>query len=307
MRYAFYTADVFTDQIFGGNQLAVFPDARGLSTEQMQQITREFNLSETVFVFPPQQPQHTRQLRIFTPGMEIPFAGHPTIGTAYILAAIGAIALEGETTAIVFEERVGAVGVSIRARDGRPVFAQLSAAKLPEFGPPAPPNPMIAALLSLDVDDVLSGADAPQAISCGVPFLFIPLRDRRALQRIRLDRAQWEQHFASFWAPHIYVFTYDAELAESQLRARMFAPAMNIAEDPATGAAATALGGYLGVRDATRDGTRRWQVEQGFDMGRPSILEIQVDKQDGAITAVRVGGSAVLVSQGEMEMPASAA
>jgi trans-2,3-dihydro-3-hydroxyanthranilate isomerase len=278
-----------------------------LSTEQMQQITREFNLSETVFVFPPQQPQHTRQLRIFTPGMEIPFAGHPTIGTAYILAAIGAIALEGETTAIVFEEGVGAVGVSIRARDGRPVFAQLSAAKLPEFGPPAPPNAMIAALLSLDVAEVLSGADAPQAISCGVPFLFIPLRDRRALQRIRLDRAQWEQHFASFWAPHIYVFTYDAELAESQLRARMFAPAMNIAEDPATGAAATALGGYLGVRDPTRDGTRRWLVEQGFDMGRPSILEIEVDKQDGAITAVRVGGSAVLVSQGEMEMPASAA
>src|SRR3954471_23530576 len=107
MRYTFYTADVFTDHIFGGNQLAVFPDARGLNTAQMQQITREFNLSETVFVFPPQQPQHTRQLRIFTPGMEIPFAGHPTIGTAYILAAIGAIALEGELTPIIFEEGVG--------------------------------------------------------------------------------------------------------------------------------------------------------------------------------------------------------
>jgi trans-2,3-dihydro-3-hydroxyanthranilate isomerase len=307
MRYAFYTADVFTDHIFGGNQLAVLPDARGLNAEQMQQITREFNLSETVFVFPPQQPQHTYQLRIFTPGMEVPFAGHPTIGTAYILATIGAITLEGDQTAIVFEEGVGAVGVNIHARDGRPVFAQLSAAKLPEFGPPPPPIAAIAALLSLDVADVLTGADAPQAISCGVPFLFIPLRDRGALRRIRLDRAQWEQHFARFWAPHIYVFTRDAELANSQLRARMFAPAMDIAEDPATGAAATALGGYLGVREPARTGTGRWVVEQGFEMGRPSILEIEVDKQDEAITAVRVGGSAVLVSQGEMEIPTRAA
>ena len=300
MGYAFYTADVFTDHIFGGNQLAVFPDARGLNAEQMQQITREFNLSETVFVFPPEQPQHTRRLRIFTPGMEVPFAGHPTIGTAHILAAIGAIALDAEVTPIVFEEGVGPVGVAIRAREGRPVFAQLSAAKMPEFGPPPPSPEAIAALLSLDVAEVLTGADAPQAISCGMPFLFIPLRDRAALQRIRLDRARWEQQFADFWAPHIYVFTYDVERAESQVRARMFAPALNIVEDPATGAAATALGGYLAVREPTRDGTRRWLVEQGFDMGRPSILEIEVDKQDGAITGIRVGGSAVLVSAGEM-------
>ena len=304
MRYQFYTADVFTDRPFGGNQLAVFPDARGLDVRQMQLVTREFNLSETVFVFPPENPAHTRRLRIFTPGMEVPFAGHPTVGTAYILAAIGAILLDAEVTRIVFEEGVGPVGVAIRAREGRPVFAQLSAAMLPEFGPPPPPPEAIATLLSLDVSDLLAGADAPQAISCGMPFFFIPVRDRAAIRRIRVDRAQWERQFASFWAPQIYVFTYDAELDGSNVHARMFAPALDIAEDPATGAAATALAGYLATRDATRDGTLRWIVEQGFEMGRPSILEVEADKQAGRITAIRVGGAAVLVSEGAMEIPA---
>src|SRR3954469_22757410 len=131
--YQFYTADVFTDTIFGGNQLGILPDARGLSTEQMAAIAREFNYSESTFVFPPDDPKHTRRVRIFTPGGEIPFAGHPTVGTAHVLAAIGEIALTGNETRIVFEENVGPVPVVIRARDGKPEFAQLSVAKLPEF------------------------------------------------------------------------------------------------------------------------------------------------------------------------------
>lgn len=298
MRYAFYTADVFTDRIFGGNQLAVLTDARGLSARQMQQITREFNLSETVFVFPPDDPQHTCKLRIFTPGTELPFAGHPTIGAAHILAWSGAITLASEETQIVLEEGVGPVSVVVRAREGRPVFAQLSASKLPEFGPPPPPPEAIAALLSLGSADVLAGADAPQAISCGVPFLFVPLRDRDALRRIRVDHATWERQFAGFWAPHIFAFCYSG----ANVYARMFAPAMNIAEDPATGAAATALGGYLAAR-VPGDGSYRWLVEQGVEMGRPSLLEVEADKRGGAITAIRVGGSAVLVSSGELDVP----
>ena len=305
MRYRFYTADVFTDHIFGGNQLAVFPDARGLGAQQMQQVTREFNLSETVFVFPPQNPRHTRQLRIFTPGAEVPFAGHPTVGTAYILAAIGAIPLDGELTRIVFEEGVGPVDVAIRARAGQPVFTQLSAAKLPEFGPPPPPPEVISALLSLDVSDLLLDAQAPAAISCGMPFLYVPLRDLAAIRRVRLDRGQWERSLASFWAQQVYVFTYDTELSGSHVHARMFAPALGVDEDAATGAAATALAGYLGVRDQAGSGTLRWVVEQGFEMGRPSILEVEADKADGDITAIRVGGSTVLVSEGTMEIPAA--
>jgi trans-2,3-dihydro-3-hydroxyanthranilate isomerase len=303
MRYLFYTADVFTDRIFGGNPLAVFPEARGLRVPQMRDAARELNLSETVFVFPAELPRHTRRLRIFTPSAELPFAGHPTIGTAHVLAAIGEIPLERDVTNIVFEEGVGPVPVTIRAQDGRPVFAQLAAARLPEFGPPPPPPETIATTLSLHPSDLLTAEAGPQAVSCGVPFLFVPVRNREAIRRVRVNREQWERSFSSYWAPHLYVFACDAELNGSSLRARMFAPALGIEEDPATGAAATALAGYLGVRDGRSDATLRWRIEQGFEMGRPSILHVEADKRDGAIISIRVGGASVLVSDGAMEVP----
>ncbi|MGH7528009.1 MAG: PhzF family phenazine biosynthesis protein, partial [Gemmatimonadales bacterium] len=154
-RHRFVTADVFTDRIFGGNQLAVFPDARGLGTEQMQAVARELNLSETTFVFPPERSEHTRRLRIFTPGTELPFAGHPTIGTGFVLASTGEIPLAGDLTQVVFEEGVGPVSVSIRAAEGRPSFVQLTATQLPEFGPAPPAQERIAALLSLDPSDLV--------------------------------------------------------------------------------------------------------------------------------------------------------
>jgi len=304
MRYQFHTADVFTDRPFGGNPLAVFPDARGLNGRQMQQVAQELNLSETVFVLPPSSPANTRRLRIFTPAAEMPFAGHPTIGTAHILAWIGDIRCDAATTRIVFEEGVGPVAVTLRAEHGRPTFAQLTAAKLPEFGPPPPAPEAIAAMLSLEVSDLLLDGDAPQAISCGVPLLFVPLRDRAALRRAHLDHGKWQATLVSYWAPHIYLFTYDAERPGSQLRARMFAPALGISEDPATGGAAVALAGYLGVRDSTRQGTLRWVIEQGVEIGRPSILEIEADKANGTVVAVRVGGAAVPMSEGTMEIPA---
>lgn len=302
MRYRYLTADVFTDRPFGGNPLAVFPDARGLSPQRMQQVARELNLSETVFVLPPEEPGHTRRLRIFTPGVELPFAGHPTVGTALILSWLGEISLAGEETRIVFEEGVGPVPVTIRAAEGKAVFAQLSAAQLPEFRP-APAVPDLAEMLSLDSGDILTGGEAPQAVSCGLPFLYVPLRDRDALRRARVRLDRWESLLASSWAPHVYVFTRDHELPETDFRVRMFAPAMGITEDPATGAAAAAFGGYAGSRAPLADGTLRWTLEQGFEMGRPSLLHLEVDKTGGEITAVRVGGGSVLMSDGTMEIP----
>jgi trans-2,3-dihydro-3-hydroxyanthranilate isomerase len=191
----------------------------------------------------------------------------------------------------------------IHARDQRPVGATLSVAKLPEFGPPPPVPEEVAAALSLDVSDLLMGDHKPQAVSCGTPYFFVPVRDRTVLARTRLDRARWEASLSRYWAPKMYIFAFDPELADSDLRARMFAPSIGVAEDPATGAAAAALAGYLGVRDALSDGTLSWQVEQGFEMGRPSILRVEADKAGGAITAVRVGGDCVLVSRGDMEVP----
>jgi trans-2,3-dihydro-3-hydroxyanthranilate isomerase len=301
MKYRFITADVFTDKPFGGNQLAVLPDARGLDNEQMLNVAREFNFSETVFVFPPEK-GHTRRLRIWTPGGEIPFAGHPTVGAAHVLAAIGDIPLNGAETQIVFEEGVGPVSVMIRAHDGRPVFAQLTAAKLPEVGPPAPARETLADILSLEPKDLIGAQWAPQAVSCGLPFLFVPLRDRDAVRRSRIRLDQWERTLGSAWARDIMVFSRDPEREGSDIRARMYGPGVSVPEDPATGSACAALGGYLAARDATTDGTLRWVVEQGFEMGRPSILEIEVDKRNGAVTAVRVGGASVVMSEGTMEV-----
>jgi trans-2,3-dihydro-3-hydroxyanthranilate isomerase len=304
MRYRYYTADVFTDQPFGGNQLAVFPDARGLSARQMQRITAEFNFSESTFVLPPQQTGHARQVRIFTPAAEMPFAGHPTVGTAFVLAAIGEIPLTGDLTRVVFEEGVGPVPVSIRSRDGKPVYTELTAARLPEFGPPAPGAEVFARVLSLQAGDILCDErDFPQAISCGVPFWYVPLRSLDSVRRARLNFDAWEKAIAPLWAREVFLFSYDVERPGSALHARMFAPALGIGEDPATGAAATALAGYLGAREPLRDGTLHWRVEQGFEMKRPSILEVEADKSSGVLTAIRVGGASVMMCEGTLEVP----
>jgi trans-2,3-dihydro-3-hydroxyanthranilate isomerase len=311
MRYQFYTADVFSDRIFGGNPLVVFPQAQGLSSEQMQKVAREFNLSETVFVFPPETNGGTRRLRIFTPAVELPFAGHPTVGTAYVLAAIGEIALSKEVTTIVFEEGVGAVPVKILTQAGKPVYSELTAAQLPQFGSPPPAVAELASMLSLETAELLNNEDYPQAISCGIPFLFIPLRDRTALAKAKLNRDRWQQLLSNYWTTSVYIFCYEPELPGSSIRARMFDPAFGIEEDPATGSAATALAGYLGSRDRqalqeayrTSDGTLKWTIEQGFEMGRPSILQVEADKINNQIQEIRVGGASVLVSEGTIEIP----
>ncbi|HEX2778160.1 MAG TPA: PhzF family phenazine biosynthesis protein [Gemmatimonadaceae bacterium] len=299
-RYKYVTADVFTDKPFGGNQLAVFPDARGLDDERMLALAREFNFSETTFVFPPES-GGTRRLRIWTPGGEVPFAGHPTVGSAHALAAIGDIALDGDLTQIVFEEGVGPVRVAIRANAGKPVFAQLTVAKLPEIGPPVPTRETLAEILSLEAKDLLGGHFSPQAVSCGLPFLFVPLKDRDAVKRSRVRLDQWERTLGNAWASMIMVFSRDPQREGSDIRARMYAPGISVPEDPATGSACAALGGYLAARDPRQEGTLRWVVEQGFEMGRPSILEVEVDKHGGKIEAVRVGGATVMMSEGTIE------
>ncbi len=300
--YAFHTSDVFTTTRFGGNPLAVIPDARGLSTEEMHAITREFNYSESTFVLPPDNPAHTRRVRIFTPRGEVPFAGHPTVGTALVLAETGEIALVGDEVKIVFEEGVGPVPVTIRGRGGVASFAELSVAKLPEILPPVPSSDLLAAMLSLGVDDLAGGAFHPQAVSCGLPFTFVPLRSRDAVRRARLKMDRWEASLAGTTAHMLMVFALDAEDPTHQVRARMFAPGDSVPEDPATGSACAALGGYLAMRDATPTATLRWIVEQGYEMGRPSLLHVECDKAAGAITAVRVGGAAVLVSSGTIRL-----
>lgn len=302
MNAHYFTTDVFTDRKFGGNQLAVFPDARGIAPELMAPIAREFNYSETTFVLPPDDPSHTAKVRIFTPGGELRFAGHPTIGTAFVLAHTGAVTLRGPETPIVLEEGVGPVPVVIRAKDGRADFAQLSAAMLPEVGPPPPQPSSLAEVLSLSPSDLAGGSMAPESLSCGTPFLYVPLRNRDAVARARVRLDAYESVLAGYLTDKVFVFAMEAEQPGHDIRARMFAPSVGVPEDPATGSACVALAGYLATRDSRRDGTLRWVVEQGFEMGRPSILEIEADKSNGATTAARVGGRSVLVSEGVMTL-----
>ena len=297
MRY--FTADIFTSTRFGGNQLAVLPDARGLTDKQMLAITREFNYSESTFVFPPDDPAHTRRVRIFTPGGEIPFAGHPTVGTAFVLASIGEVPLTGTETRIVLEEKVGPVPVLIRARNGQPEFCQFSVARLPETGAPMPSRSAIAESLSLQEDDLLDGAWHPQVVSCGLAFGVVPVRDRGVVARARLRLDRWEEHLSGTEGHMVMVFAMDAEEPGHDAHARMFAPKAGVPEDPATGSACAALGGYLAMR-SRREGTQRWVIEQGYEMGRPSLIEVEADVDRGTVTAVRVGGASVMVCEGEM-------
>ncbi len=296
----FITTDVFTGVRFGGNQLAVIPDAQGIPEELLLPIAREFNYSETTFVYPPEQPGHTRRVRIFTPGGEVPFAGHPTIGTAIVLAVTGEISAWDGEARIMLEETVGPVPVVIRGVHAGGGWAQLSAAKMPELGPPVPSRSMLAKMLGLVTDDIMATSERPQAVSCGLPFLIVPLTSIKAVSHARVNLERWEETLANAWASMIWVYAADPETAERHYRARMFAPGISVPEDPATGSAGVTFAGYLAARARTRTGTLAWTIDQGVEMGRPSRLEIEADKADGAITALRVGGQAVLVSEGTM-------
>ncbi len=311
--YRYYWLDVFTQHVFGGNQLAVFPEAEGISDAQMQQIAREFNISETVFLFPPQTPAGTRRARIFTPGRELPFAGHPTIGAVHVLATVERGSQASPPREVVLEELVGPVRVSIQEqadRAGGALFIQLSAARAPEFREVAAKPETFAAPLRLEPTDLQS--DLPIGlVSCGTPFLILPVRNADALRRARLDADAWQQLVAtgvlgttdSLWTNHVYPVTNDASVRPADLRVRMFAPDLGVVEDPATGSAATTLAAHLARLSSQRDGTLKWTVEQGIEMGRPSTLYLEADKRDGEITAVRVGGYAVIASEGRFTLP----
>jgi trans-2,3-dihydro-3-hydroxyanthranilate isomerase len=294
-KHRFVTLDVFTSTAFGGNQLAVFPDASGIPEDSLLSITREFNFAEVTFCYPPANPAHTKRVRIFTPAREIPFAGHPTVGTAIALVMLGQA---GGGTKLVLEEGVGPIPVTVKDAGSAAPFAQFSVAKLAEVGPAAPSRGMLAEILSIEAEDILASPMAPQNVSCGLPFLMVPLRSVDAVSRSRVRMEKWEATLKSAWAPDIFVFARKPEGGESHYHARMYGPGVNVPEDPATGSANACLAGYLAARAAQKDGTLVWTVDQGVEMGRPSRIEIEADKSAGAVTAIRVGGNAVMMTEG---------
>jgi trans-2,3-dihydro-3-hydroxyanthranilate isomerase len=297
MPHRFVIADVFTESAFGGNQLAVIPDAQGISDRAMQKLAREFNFSETTFVLPPETPGTDFRLRIFTPANELPFAGHPTVGTAAVLARLGRIALRDGAGRLVFEENVGPVAVDLGI-DERRAFARLSLEAAVE-GPAERPTPQeAAAALSLPADAVREAWFA----TVGTPFCFVHLADQAAIDRAEVDRAAWSRRFAGAYSSALFFFA--GELAAgSRLYARMFAPGFGIEEDAATGSAAATLAGSLADRLPEREGVFTWTIDQGVKMGRPSLLEASAEKRGGRTVRVMAGGCTVLVAEGTITVP----
>lgn len=301
MRYRYYTCDVFTDTRFGGNQLAVLPSAEGLTTEQMQQITREFNFAESSFVFPPKL-GHTRQVRIFTPAKEIPFAGHPNVGTAFVLAATGECGEIRDSMTVTFEEKAGVVPLRIERR-GERLFCELTAPETLSIGKKVPPQ-SVATAVSLTPDDFVTVTHPPQVASVGLPFIMVQLEDRGALERARINTGAFDALAAEGVIPdvHMYVRMPRGDGGDFDIHARMFAPLDGVPEDPATGSANCALAAMLTQYDPASAGTFRYRVSQGVEIGRPSVLEARVEKRDGAITSAHIGGGSVLVSEGWIEV-----
>ena len=293
MRYRFLICDVFTNQRFGGNQLAVLPDAAGLSDTQMQQIAREFNFSESTFVWP-SATGCTRQVRIFTPAAELPFAGHPNVGTAFVLASIGALGEVGAEATVTFEEKAGRVPVQIR-REGSGFRCVLSAPEALSIGKRVDVS-LVADAISIAPADVVTSTHQPQVASVGLPFLLCEVSGREVLARARVNLKAFEA-FARQGVP-ANVLYYARSRDDFDIRARMFSPLDGILEDPATGSANCALGAMLAHYQSPGEGTFAVRIAQGVEMGRPSVLMAEADKRAGRVVAARIGGDSVMVGDG---------
>ncbi|HLZ34097.1 MAG TPA: PhzF family phenazine biosynthesis protein [Nitrospira sp.] len=299
----FYQADVFSSQPFGGNPVAVFPDAKGLSDDQLQQIAREMNLSETVFVFPPTDPAAVVRLRIFTPTQEIPFAGHPVVGTFYVLAHLGLLATPEPVTRVVQECNIGLFPVELHVQDGQ-VFRVVMTQPEPQFlGTVEDTEDLYKVASSLGLSKhVISDTKWPiEVVSTGLPVMIVPVRTLTAVRSIRPDASAIMDVCDRFGANGMMVFTTVTVESSATVHARMFAPSIGILEDPATGSASGALGAYL-VQNGVVDVGPMTElfIEQGYEMERPSNILVRVESDDDVIQSVQVGGQVVMVVEGTL-------
>jgi trans-2,3-dihydro-3-hydroxyanthranilate isomerase len=296
----FYQADVFTSQPFGGNPVAVFPDADGLADNELQQIAREMNLSETVFVFPPTDPAAVARLRIFTPTQEIPFAGHPVLGTFYVLAQLGRIATQEQVTHVTQECNIGLFSVELHVEQSRVARVVMSQPK-PEFLDPIDDVYLVGGALGLPKHVIADRKWPLQVVSTGLPVLIVPVRTLTAVRSISPDASAIINVCERFGANGIMVFTTVTVESFASVHARMFAPKIGILEDPATGSAGGALGAYLVQNGVVEVGPMAdILIEQGYEIDRPSRILVQVESDDDVIQGVKVGGHCVMVVEGTL-------
>jgi len=301
--YRYLQLDVFTGDLFGGNQLAVFLDGRGLPSETMQAVAREMNFSETTFILPPERPDTDVRMRIFTPGSEMPIAGHPTIGSTFALARAGVIAAGSER--FVFGLGAGPTPVRLTWRQADLAFAWMTQ-PLPAFHDPVPDRDLAAAALGLAADDVVATGLPVQAVSCGVPFLFVPVQTRRAVDSAAINPTAYDQLMKRLPAAANGIFFFTAEPGpdKATVYSRNFAPGVGIVEDPATGIASGPLGCYLVRHKVVAPEQAGTMLSlQGVKMGRPSHVHISIGVENGEIRSVQVGGEAVLAGEGTLYIP----
>ena len=300
MRCRYVTMNVFTDRIFSGNPLAVVLDGAGLTDAQMQSIATEFGYAETTFVLPARAPHHTRWVRIFTPRVEVPFAGHPNVGTAVALANELHAGGEAIGDQFLFEEKAGSVPMRLFRSGGRVVGAELTAPETLSIGGRMDAKDA-AACLSLPESAVTLRRHPPQRASIGLPFVIVELGSREALRHAKPDFQAHERLLPPLGVDAIFAYTQGSE--EGTLHARMFAPLDATYEDPATGSACGATMALLASLRAEHDEQLHWTIEQGVDMGRPSRILGRTEKAGGRVIAVHVGGYAVAVMQGYLTVP----
>jgi trans-2,3-dihydro-3-hydroxyanthranilate isomerase len=295
MRRRYVTLDVFTHKRFSGNPLAVVFDSDGLDTAAMQAIAREFNYPETVFVLPSPDAAHRASLRIFTPAAELPFAGHPTVGSAVALARVSG----GTRQSFVVAEKVGPVACDVVLRDADSGEAAFTLPQLPAPAGETPDKTAMAAALGLAASDI--GGDLEAGCwSAGVPFAFVPITNLAAMAKARPDLSRFDDVFGAA-SGKAYLFCRETAQAGHDFHARMFAPKMGIAEDPATGSAAAAFAGLLAAQAGLADGNHRFRIEQGYEMGRPSLIDLTLTMSGGRMTRGQIGGGAVIVCEGTIE------
>ncbi|PWB84513.1 MAG: PhzF family phenazine biosynthesis protein [Methylocystaceae bacterium] len=300
MRLRFHTLDVFTRAKFAGNPLAVVLDADRLDGAEMQNIAREFNLSETVFVLEPRDRVNTARLRIFTPASELPFAGHPTIGAAVLIARTRAAdILARQGLVVTLEEEVGVLRCEVVERGGAPL-ARFTTPRPPVRIGEAPPLDLLARSIGLEAGDIGFDGHTPSVYSAGVEFAFVPVGTRDALDRARPDPALFSSAMGA--ASGAYLYTRDTVEESSAVCARMFTNGLGIGEDPATGSAAAAFAGVAHAFEAPEDGEHELIIEQGYKMGRPSRIILGLSVAAGRLVGVSVAGHAIGVSQGELEL-----
>lgn len=305
MELSFYTADVFTEKLFHGAQIAVFPNAQGVDDTQMQLIARELNLSETVFVFPPSNGMNTRRIRIFSPLSEVDFGGHPIIAAAHVLASIGEIALQQPHTAIVLEQNIGPINVNISEKDGKPVLVQFSMQTRYKVDKFVPPPGELADILSLPVDEFDTHKYASLMVSCGYPYLIVPLRRYDAVRTAKFNFRAWGQSTApATFAREILIFSTQSESHDCDFHARLVGPHIGFDEDPPIGSSMPAFAGYLCSHEHMREGTYSFVIDRGETKTRRSILKIEMDNKETDDLTIRVGGPAVMVSEGKITIPA---